>query len=331
MLTEAVHHVVPLARVTRSGFTESVHHGALVVLGPNGRVVVAAGDVEGPIFPRSSNKPLQAVGLLRAGLDPDQDVPGELLALAQSSHSGESFHLAGVRRILLSAGLTDADLQNTPDLPLDPDERAAWLGAGQRPTPLAQNCSGKHAAMLATCVGAGWDPTSYLDPEHPLQKVITETTRELAGEEIAATGVDGCGAPVLALSLTGLARAFGRLATAPPTTPEGLVAQANRRFPGYVGGTRRDVTRLIKGISGLIAKDGAEGVYAAALPDGAAVALKIADGAERARRPVLANALRRAGATGDVLDELIEEEVVLGHGEPVGRIEPLDLTPYAAS
>jgi L-asparaginase II len=323
-----VHHVVPLARVTRSGFTESVHHGALVVLAADGRPLIAAGDVSGPIFPRSSNKPLQVVGLLRAGLDASVSLPDELLALAQSSHSGQSFHLAGVRRILLSAGLTDADLQNTPDLPLDPDERAAWLGAGQRPTPLAQNCSGKHAAMLATCVALGWDTTSYLAPNHPLQEAVAEATSELAGEEIAATGVDGCGAPVLALSLTGLARAFGRLATAPAGTPESLVAQANRTYPEYVGGTGRDVTRLINGVPGLIAKDGAEGVYAAALADGRAVALKIADGAERARRPVLAQALKTAGVEADVLDELIDQETVLGHGQPVGRVEPVDLSPY---
>jgi L-asparaginase II len=329
--SEAVHHVVPLARVTRSGFTESVHHGALIVLAADGRVLIAAGDVTGPIFPRSSNKPLQAVCMLHAGLDPAAAVPGELLGLAQSSHSGQSFHLAGVRRILLTAGLTDADLQNTPDLPLDPDERAAWLGAGQRPTPLAQNCSGKHAAMLATCVAAGWDTASYLSAHHPLQKVVAEATSELAGEDIGATGVDGCGAPVLALSLTGLARAFARLSTAPAGTPESLVAQANRDFPEYVGGTGRDVTRLIQGIPGLIAKDGAEGVYAAALPDGRAVALKIADGSERARRPVLANALKAAGVEAPVLDELIEQEVVLGHGQAVGRVEPVDLAAYASA
>jgi L-asparaginase II len=329
--SEAVHHVVPLARVTRSGFTESVHHGALVVLDADGQVLVAAGDVSGPIFPRSSNKPLQAVGLLRAGLDRDTAVPGELLALAQASHSGESFHLAGVRRILLTAGLTDADLQNTPDLPLGPDERAAWLGAGQRPSALAQNCSGKHAAMLATCVALGWDTASYLNPDHPLQKALAQTIGELTGEDIQATGVDGCGAPLLAVSLTGLARAFARLATAPIGTPESLVAQANRDFPEYVGGTGRDVTRLIQGVPGIIAKDGAEGVYAAAVPDGRAVALKIADGAERARRPVLATALKAAGVEASVLDELIDQEVVLGHGAAVGHVEPVGLDAYTVA
>jgi L-asparaginase II len=333
VLTEAVRHVVPLAQVIRSGFVESVHHGALVVLGPDAQVVVAAGDVTGPIFPRSSNKPMQAVALLRAGLDPQTAVPAELLALAQASHSGQSFHLAGVRRILLAAGLTDADLRNTPDLPIDADERAAWLGTGHGPTSLAQNCSGKHAAMLATCVSRGWDTESYLDPAHPLQQLIASTIEELAGEPIGATGVDGCGAPVVAISLAGLARAFGRIATAEPQsgTPESLVAQANRTYPEYVGGTGRDVTRLISGVPGLVAKDGAEGVYAAALPDGRAIALKIADGAERARMPVLAQAFKQLGVQAPVLDQLLDEAVVLGHGEPVGRVEPLDLAPYAAA
>jgi L-asparaginase II len=330
VLTEAVLRVVPLAHVVRSGFVESVHHGALVVLDEAGRTQLAAGDVTGPIFPRSSNKLLQAVAMLRAGLDPETAVPAELLALAHASHSGESFHLAGVRRILLTAGLTDADLQNAADLPLDEQERASWLGTGHGPTALAQNCSGKHAAMLATCVTRGWDIASYLETSHPLQQLIAETTAELAGEQVAATGVDGCGAPVLGISLTALARAFARIATAPAGTPEGLVAQANRSFPEYVGGTGRDVTRLISGVPGLVAKDGAEGVYAAALPDGRAVALKIADGAERARRPVLAAALQRLGVDAAVLDELLDEAVVLGHGLPVGRIEPLDLSAYAS-
>ncbi|MDP9220687.1 MAG: asparaginase, partial [Actinomycetota bacterium] len=309
---------------------ESVHHGALVLLDGAGRTQLAGGDVTGPIFPRSSNKLLQAVAMLRAGLNPATAVPAELLALAHASHSGESFHLAGVRRILLTAGLTDADLQNTADLPLDEQERASWLGTGHGPTSLAQNCSGKHAAMLATCVARGWDIASYLETSHPLQQGIAETTAELAGERVAATGVDGCGAPVLGISLTALASAFARIATAPADTPESLVAQANRSFPEYVGGTGRDVTKLISGVPGLIAKDGAEGVYAAALPDGRAVALKIADGAERARRPVLAAALQRLGVDAAVLDELLDEAVVLGHGVPVGRIEPLDLSAYTS-
>jgi L-asparaginase II len=181
------------------------------------------------------------------------------------------------------------------------------------------NCSGKHAAMLATCVANGWDTATYRDPGHPLQQALLAAVERLAGERVAATGVDGCGAPLFALSLTGLARSFAAVATAPAGTPEHRVAEAIRAFPAWVGGTRRDVTALIAGVPGLIAKDGAEGVYAAALPDGRAVALKVEDGTQRARPPVMVAALRALGVDEPVLDELAEAEL-LGGGRPVGSV-----------
>ena len=312
---------VPIAQVIRSGFVESVHFGSVVVLDADGAIALKVGDIYSPLFPRSSNKPIQSVAMLRAGLDLD----GELLALVCASHSGEPFHLEGVRRILAAAGLAESALQNTPDLPYDEVERRAWLTAGRGPTPIAANCSGKHAGMLATCVAAGWDTATYLDPAHPLQRLMAKTLAELAAEPVAATGVDGCGAPVMAVSLTGLARAFAALAVAAPGTPEGRVAAAVRAHPRWLGGSRRDVTALIEGIPGLIAKDGAEAVYAAALPDGRAVALKIADGGQRARAVVMAAALRVAGVSAPVLAEL-DDAPVLGHGKPVGAVQSLPLT-----
>jgi len=309
---------VRVAEVVRSGFVESVHHGSVVVLASDGSVQLAVGDLASPIFPRSSNKPIQAAAMVRAGLPLD----GELLALASASHSGEAFHLDGVRRILRSAGLDLDALQNTPDLPLDDAERTAWLAAGKPKAALAQNCSGKHSAMLATCVAAGWDVATYRDPEHPLQQLMNSTLAELAGEPVAATGVDGCGAPVMAVSLTGLARAFAAIATAPAGSAEARVAGAIRANPAWVGGTGRDVTAFIAGVPGLVAKDGAEAVYAAALPDGRAVALKIADGGNRAAQVVRAAALRAAGVQAAVLDELAETPV-LGHGQPVGAVRAL--------
>ncbi len=305
-----------LARVVRSGFVESVHHGTAVAVDGDGDVVASAGDWQAPIFPRSSNKPLQAVAMVRAGLD----LEGPLLALACSSHSGERYHLDGVRRVLAAAALTPQDLQNTPDLPLDAAERLAWQCAGRAPESLAQNCSGKHAAMLATCRANGWDTAAYLRPTHPLQRAIGETIADLAGEPVAATGIDGCGAPVHALSPLGLAVAFARVAAAAPGTAEGRVAAAVRTHPEWLGGTGRDVTRLVRGIPGLVAKDGAEGVYVAALPDGRAAAVKIADGSERARTAVLAGLLHRLAVEAPVLDELADVPV-LGHGVPVGRVE----------
>jgi len=314
-----VSHAV-LARVVRSGFLESVHHGSAVALDASGHVVVALGDPRAPVFPRSSAKPLQAVAMLRAGLA----LNGPLLALAAASHSGERFHLDGVGRILAGAGLVPDDLQNSVDLPLDEQERVAWHCAGREPSALAQNCSGKHAAMLATCVENGWPTATYREPDHPLQLLIAETIAELAGEPIAATGVDGCGAPLFAVSLAGLARAFSRLATGRHGSAEQRVANAVRTYPEWLGGTGRDVTVLIRALPGVIAKDGAEAVYAAALPDGSSAALKIADGGQRARPVVMAALLHKLGAAADLLDELAEVPV-LGRGEPVGRVEAVPM------
>jgi L-asparaginase II len=304
-----------VAEVVRSAFVESRHRGSVVALRADGTTALAIGSPREPIFPRSSNKPLQTAAMVTAGLG----LPAELLALVSASHSGEPVHVDGVRRILDSAGLDVDALRNTPDLPLDADAADALLRAGGRAAPLYQNCSGKHAGMLATCVGAGWPLDGYLDCRHPVQEAIRSTVERLAGERVAAVGVDGCGAPVLALSLVGLARAFRALATAPPGSAERTVADALRGHPHLLGGTGRDVTRLVAGLPGCIAKDGAEGVYAAALADGSAVALKVDDGAGRARTPVLVAALRALGAEAPVLDELAEV-AVLGHGRPVGAV-----------
>ena len=309
-----------VAHVIRSGFVESVHHGSVVALDADGSTLLAVGDVAGPIFPRSSSKPIQALAMLRAGLDLD----GELLAMAAASHSGERFHLDNVLRILAGAGLTEQDLQNTPDLPYDETERTEWIAAGRKATSLAQNCSGKHSAMLATCVAAGWDTATYRDPQHPLQQLMEQTLADVSGESVAATGIDGCGAPVMAVSLTGLARAFSRIAAAPKGTDEAKVADAMRAFPECIGGTRRDVTTLMRGVPGLIAKDGAESVYAVGLPDGRAIALKIADGGQRARPVVMVAALRRLGIDSDVFDTMAYAPV-LGHGHMVGSTDAVGI------
>jgi L-asparaginase II len=311
---------VPVATVVRSGFVESVHHGSVVVLDRTGAPLLTVGDHDQPVFPRSSNKPVQAAAMVRAGLDVDDD----LLALSSASHSGEQMHLEGVQRLLAEAGLDEGHLQNTPDLPYDPAERARWVAAGREPSSLAQNCSGKHAGMLATCVAAGWDLRTYLDPEHPLQRLMAETLSELAGEPVAHVGVDGCGAPVMAVSLVGLARAFAALVVAQPGTAEHRVATAARAFPHLVGGSRRDVTALMRAVPGLLAKDGAEAVYAAALADGTAVAVKIADGGDRARPVVMAEALRVAGVD-PALVAFLDDAPVLGHGRPVGAVRALPL------
>ncbi len=304
-----------LAHVTRGEMVESVHRASLVVTAPDGSVEQAWGGVASPVFPRSSNKPIQALAMLRAGLT----VPPRHLALACASHSAQPFHLVGVREMLDAHGLSEADLQNTPDLPYDEDERTAWIAAHRTPRSLSQNCSGKHAAMLATCRLRDWDLATYRAPEHPLQQLMAATIEELAGEPVAATAVDGCGAPVMALSLQGLARAFGHIASGEPGTHEAAITDAMRTFPEYVGGTRRDVTALMAGTDGLIAKDGAESVYAVGLADGRGVALKVADGAQRARPVIMAAVLRRLGLESAAYAQL-EHAPILGHGQPVGAV-----------
>nr|WP_239068782.1 asparaginase [Cellulomonas pakistanensis] len=314
----------------RGDLVESVHLGHLVVLGPDGSVRLAVGDPEVTVLARSSLKPLQAVGMLRAGLDLD----GPHLALACASHDGTAEHLRVVRETLLGAGLDESALDNTPDLPLDPEAAFAWRTDGHGPEPVAQNCSGKHAAMLATCVAhagePGWEPERYREAEHPVQVACRAAVEELTGEQAWHVTVDGCGAPLFSTTLVGLARAFARIATAPatePGTPLARVGLAMAEHPELVGGAQRDVTRAMRAVPGLVAKDGADGVYAAALPDGSAVAFKVTDGGGRPRPAVLAAALRVAGAASvpdvdlEALDAL-GDVPVLGHGEPVGAVVP---------
>lgn len=221
-----------LARVVRSGFVESVHHGHAVVLGPSGEVVAVVGDAYAPVFPRSAAKPLQTVAMLRSGLE----LPPDLLALASASHSGSERHLEGVRDILERAGLPAQALDNTPDLPLGRAERAEWRARGAPASALAQNCSGQHAAMLLTCQLRGWPASGYLDPHHPLQQEMSSTLTEFFGTAAAVVGVDGCGALTPAVPLVGVARAFSRLALGSMGSDEGAVSDAIRLHPALLGG-----------------------------------------------------------------------------------------------
>ena len=186
------------------------------------------------------------------------------------------------------------------------------------------NCSGKHAAMLATCVANGWDTATYLDPEHPVQQAIAQTFADLTGEKVEVVAVDGCGAPLLSTSLAGLARAF-RLLSVAEDGPERRVAEAIRAFPEFTSGSRRDEAALLRAVPGAIGKAGAESCYAVGLPDGRAVALKTDDGAARVRPVLMAAALERLGvadAPGVDADAVRRTGVVelLGGGRPVGLV-----------
>jgi L-asparaginase II len=288
------------------------------VLAADGTVALTAGAPAEPVFPRSSNKPIQAAAMLSCGLD----LTGELLALAAASHSGEDFHVAGVRKILAGAGLTQDALQCPPDLPMDEAAQHALLRGGGGPDRLHMNCSGKHAAMLATCVAAGWPTVSYRDPGHPLQVEIRRALEQLAGEPVAAAGVDGCGAPLFAISLIGLARAFRALVRAAPDAPERTVADAMRAHPEWTSGSARPERALMTAVPGLLLKSGAEGVEAFALADGRAAAFKIDDGGQRARPAVTIALLRALGTGENLLAGLgaLAAPPVLGGREVVGQI-----------
>ncbi|WP_371413809.1 asparaginase [Streptomyces lunaelactis] len=299
---------VPLAHVVRGDIVEGVHHGSVVVLSADGGVAFQAGDIEAAFYPCSALKPVQVVGMLRAGLSLDD----ELLALAVASHSGEERHLVGVQGILDFAGLAEADLRNAPDWPCDPAVREAWVRCGRGLSRLAQNGSGTHAAMLVTAQARGWPLDDYLDSGHPLQQSIAEAVEDLTGERIARVTVDECGAPLFSVSLEGLTRAVAQIASADPGTEEAAVSNAIRNHPEMASGSWRDVARLMRAVPGLLANDGFEGIQVAALPDGRAVGVKIADGGDRALMPVVAAALALCGVDRGVLTEFASRPVLSG-------------------
>lgn len=280
-----------LVEVTRSGFVESVHRGSCVVIAPDGSVHSELGHPTRATFARSANKAMQAVAMVRAGLD----LPPPLLALAAASHSGEAMHLDGVRSILSSCGLGEDALGNADGLPESQDALRAWYRQGRNAEPIAHACSGKHSAMLATCVTAGWPIHGYLTVNHPLQSSITKVIEALAEEPCDGIGIDGCGAPTHRLSLVGLARAYRTIALADDHTPAGRVRSAMVAHPEMVSGSDRDISTLMRVTPGMLAKDGVEGVMVGATATGWACAVKLADGASRGRIPVLLAHFAAAG------------------------------------
>lgn len=306
---------VALVESTRGKLVESVHFGSFSVVDSTGKSLLAAGAPAAPMYARSSLKPLQLAAMIRAGLE----LPDDLLALSAASHSGAGKHQEGAQRILALHGLDKSALRNVADLPYGVAEREEWLRSGGVATQLAQNCSGKHAAMVATCVINGWSLDDYLAPEHPLQKHVEATLSELIGESPAASTVDGCGTPLFAYSLNGLARSYAILAASAADTPEGRVVTAMRRHPDMVAGEGRDVTALMRLVPDVFAKDGAEAVQLVGLRPGVGIAVKISDGYDRARLPITLRLLEAMGVPSDLLQEL-PHPAVLGGGRAVGEL-----------
>jgi L-asparaginase II len=297
-----------LAEYVRDGVVESEHRGFLVALNADGSTFKSLGDVETKIFPRSTVKCAQASAMVRSGLD----LEPRLLALAQSSHSGADMHMDGAREILASAGLSESALQCALDRPLGDAERRAW---GEKPpTQIAMNCSGKHAAMLATCVKNGWPIESYLEQSHPLQLAIKAELEDLAGETISLTSTDGCGAPLFLLSLNGLARAVRAITISSDPVHQSVMSAA-RAFPEMVGGIGRHNTEMMQQVPGLFMKDGAEAVNVCSLADGRTFAFKVSDGSLRAFRTIVHACLKDFG-----IDTPLTLEKVMGGPRVIGTI-----------
>ncbi|WP_102191824.1 asparaginase [Microbacterium aurantiacum] len=324
METLTVQDAVELAVVERSGFIESRHAGAAVVLSTDGDVVARYGNAEALVLPRSSMKPMQAVACITAGAA----LEGEQLAVSTASHTGTNRHAAVVRDILTAGGLTEDDLGCPTAWPSDTATRDEMVREHGTPSRIRMNCSGKHAAMLRACVATGWPIEGYLDPAHPLQAHIREVVERLTGEKVAHTAIDGCGAPVYALTLTGVARAIHRIGSASDRSPfalhrvAGSLVRAVRQHPWTIEGPERPDTIAIETL-GVFAKGGAEGFMVMVAPNGTTVALKMLDGSARAATLVAATLLARAGALSD--DDVTRLSAalpldVLGGGLPVGTV-----------
>lgn len=277
-----------LAEVVRSNIVESRHRGHIVLLDSDGSLKLSRGNPDALIYPRSSIKSIQASAMVRAGLS----LEPRLLALVASSHSGSQMHQEGALEILAIGGLDQTALLNTRDRPLGEDERRDW--GSKEPTSLAQNCSGKHAGMLLTCVINGWPTQNYLEPDHPLQILCQKELEALAGEKAALTSIDGCGAPLFLISLLGLAKAIHKITISPDLVHESVLS-ACRDFPEMVAGQGRLTTRKMREVPGLFMKEGAEGVNIGSLPDGRAFAFKIEDGSSRAIGAIVVSVLNEFG------------------------------------
>jgi L-asparaginase II len=304
---------VELAVLERSGFDESRHVGAGVVVDATGTVIDSVGDVTASIYPRSTMKPFQALAVRRAGaLFSDEE-----LVLTTASHAGTAAHQALALHMLESFDHVESDLGCPPDMPFDRGTARTMDG----PRRLAMNCSGKHAGMLAACRVNGWDEARYLDIEHPLQQRVRSVVEEYTHETVDLVGTDGCGAPVFPLTLAGLARGFAGV-VARADDDSAALTDAVLAHPWAIDGVGRANTVTIERLQ-VLAKLGAEGVMVMGLPGGAAVAVKVLDGSQRAGTLAALALLERNGlVASEGVAEVLEAtgERVLGGGVPVGAV-----------
>ena len=280
------------------------------MLNADGSTYLSKGSPASIIYPRSAVKSLQASAMLKAGLT----VSDEELAVICASHSGSATHIELVSNMLANRDISLDLLQNAPDKPLGEKEKITW--GDKSGSQLAQNCSGKHAGMLITCSENNWDLKSYLEQDHPLQIAIRAEIELLSGEKVAKATFDGCGAPLFAFSLLGLAKAISKLVTSTEKEHQQVV-KACTTYPELVAGQGRLTTRMMRAIPGLFMKEGAEGIEVCALADGRVIAMKIIDGSWRPVAPIITEIFSRWGIASP--DESVK---IYGGASVIGEVLP---------
>ncbi len=319
----------------------------MAVVAGDGRLLAAAGDPLQPVFLRSAAKPFQLMPFLAAGGERRYRLSTDEIAVAAASHGGEPFHTRTAERLLGKGGFTVADLHCGAHVPMREETARALALRHERPNPLHNNCSGKHAAMLLACRFLSLDPKTYTRSDHPLQKRILSVVSRMTGVPVdrIALGVDGCSIPTFQAPLYNLALAYARLAGGRAPEESGREFAARRRIveamtqaPEMVAGTGRFTTNLMREFGGdLLAKEGAEGVYAVGVPrklvralpvrGSIGIALKIEDGAERGRDAVTVEVLRQLGLAAGVrllrLRHLARRPVRNVRGDVVGGMKPV--------
>ncbi len=291
--------------VTRGNLVESVHHVAAAAATPRGDVIFSTGDISSPVFLRSSAKPFIAAAAIAAGVRDRFGLDMREIAVLAASHTGEPFHIDAVESILRKIGADESMLQCGAHYPYNEKASRALIERREKPRAVHNNCSGKHAGILALATVLGADLSTYLQIDNPAQQAILAFCARMSDDDPAAwpIGVDGCGIPVYATSLRRAAMAFARLASLTEIDPRDAMAllvvrDAMVSHPEYVCGTGEfDSVLMAAGGGSIACKAGAEGVHGLSLiPDGLGVASKVVDGASRARAPVTMAALRTLGS-----------------------------------
>jgi L-asparaginase II len=282
---------------------ESVHEVAACAIGADGSVAFSTGDIEKPVYLRSTAKPFIAAAAIAAGVREKFEIQPHEIAVMAASHTGEPFHVPAARSILYKIGLDESALQCGAHLPYNAEAAADLQRRGIEPTPIYNNCSGKHAGILALCKAIGADTATYLRADNPAEQRILDLCARVSGEQPGTMplGIDGCGIPVYATSLRNAATSFMRLATLEGLSEEDvfalrIVRDAMIAHPEYVSGTDEFDTVLMQSAKGALAcKSGAEGVHGTAVIDRGGLVVKVLDGTSRARGPAVLSILRSLG------------------------------------